>query len=157
MKNVFISCTFTKHHPHEERPCEYIYSKSVLFRYSLAYARLLTDDPHIYILSAKHHVLRLKDKIRPYQVTLNNMSEDERKEWAEKVLQKMRKMKISFENETIFLTGENYQKYLIDKFANASNPLEGKGIGETESFLKSKTGKITESISLCDFLQLQLI
>lgn len=85
------------------------------------------------------------------------MSEDERKEWAEKVLQKMRKMKISFENETIFLTGENYQKYLIDKFANASNPLEGKGIGETESFLKSKTGKITESISLCDFLQLQLI
>ena len=65
-------------------------------------------------------------------------------------------MKISLDDETIFLTGEIYQKYLFNEFTNASNPLKGMGIGETEHWLIKKVGKITESLSLYEFLNEQL-
>ena len=68
---------------------------STLFRKSLAYARSLKPD-HIFILSAKHGVLRLEDKIEPYEQTLSTMGVAKRKAWANDVLGRLHHAVLEF-------------------------------------------------------------
>lgn len=74
---VFISCVSKK----KDCTCEAkdLYN-STYFDYCLKYARTLTDDKNIYILSALYGVLELTDIISPYEKTLNKMCKSERVE-----------------------------------------------------------------------------
>ncbi|MFN3694449.1 MAG: DUF6884 domain-containing protein, partial [Ignavibacterium sp.] len=133
---VLISCTKKK------GPCktqaQYLYT-SPLFKYSLEYARILKPDK-IFILSAKYGLLRLEEEIEPYDKTLNDMSDDEIKSWALKVLEKL-KMECDLEtDEIIFLAGEKYWKDIVclGNIKNYRTPLEGKGIGERLQWLKQQ-------------------
>ena len=100
-KIVLISCV-SKKESHLSK-AEDLY-KSPLFRYSLKYARNL--NPYkIYILSAKHGLLTLNYKIKPYNETLNEMKLEQIKRWSLDVLKKLKKETDLQNDEIIFLAG----------------------------------------------------
>jgi hypothetical protein len=132
--NVFISCVKSKRKTKAKARDIYI---SPLFRYSLKYALSLTSENKIYILSAKYGLLKLDEVIDPYELTLNTMSESEKKKWAYKVYLQMKKYGINFDEDAVFLTGKNYRKYLITKFSNATAPLKNLGLGMQLNFYKN--------------------
>ena len=112
---------------------------SVLFQKALKYARKITFDNKIYILSAKHGLLRLTDKIATYNENMNDKSTDERKQWTKNVLDQMRKEGLDLANDTfVILAGMNYRQYLPDGMLPNVSGLkktemvyaECKGIGE---------------------------
>ena len=143
-KIVLISCVATKRD--KALPAEELYN-SDLFHKTLNYGKSLNPDK-MYILSAKHYLLPLKKVIKPYDVTLNNMAADERKEWANKVLDIMKYKKINLEeDEFIILAGSTYSKYLLPELKNIKLPLKGLRIGQQKSFLKKKLEKLKKSLN----------
>lgn len=141
---VLISCVATKRD--KALPAEELYN-SDLFHKTLNYGKSLNPDK-MYILSAKHYLLPLKKVIKPYDVTLNNMAADERKEWANKVLDIMKYKKINLEkDEFIILAGSTYSKYLLPELKNVKLPLKGLRIGQQKSFLKKKLEKLKKSLN----------
>lgn len=133
---VFLSCVKTK----RKAPCtaEEMYI-SDLFVKSLKYAKSLHPD-HIYILSAKYGLLSLDRKIDPYEKTLVGASKQECKRWAVMVYRQMQQNGIDFSDQAIFLCGENYRKYIMQKFPNGCAPLAGVPFGKQLSFYKNKLG-----------------
>jgi hypothetical protein len=55
-----------------------------LFKLNLKYARQMKPD-EIFILFAKYGLLKLDTEIKPYDLTLNEMSAKEIKRWAERL------------------------------------------------------------------------
>lgn len=134
-KIVLISCASKKRN--DACKARELY-QSTLFKLSLAYAETLNAD-HIFILSALHGVVDLDSIIKPYNVTLNNMSENDKKNWAQNVKIQLKDKGIDFEqDQIIFLAGNNYRKYLICEFKNSKVPMKGLRIGEQLSFLKER-------------------
>ena len=131
---VFLSCVKLK----QNKRCraEELYT-SDLFVKSLTYAKSLKPNK-IFILSAKYGVLELYDVIEPYEKTLNNASEKERKLWAIKCYKQLQEKGVNFNEQAVFLCGQNYRKYLMTKFPNATAPLSNLGIGKQLAFYKSK-------------------
>lgn len=129
---VFLSCGKTK----ASHTCEAekMY-QGELFKKSYEYAKSL-QPRKIYILSAKYNVLELTDIISPYELTLNSMSKLEQKKWAYKCYQQLQQKGCNFNEEAIFLCGENYRKYLSQVFANAKAPLKGVSFGNQLKFYK---------------------
>lgn len=133
---VYIGCVKEKLDHRAKAEDLYI---SDLFKKELAYARSLNPD-HIYILSAKHYLLDLNDIIAPYDETLNDMSAEERKSWAEKVIDKIKEKHISLDKKSIFLAGSNYTEYLVEYFSKAVCPYDKlDGIGYILSWLDKHT------------------
>lgn len=147
--NVFLSCTKEKENK-KCKACE-MYMPSSLFSKSYKYAKSLNPD-HIYILSAKHHLLNLDDMIDPYNQTLNDATEDECREWAEECIKQMKDNNINFNAKTYFLAGESYIKYLREHFPNREEVFDGKGIGEIMHWLDKENGELEES--LYDYLNI---
>ena len=142
-KIVLISCVATKRD--KPLPAQELYN-SDLFHKTLNYGKSLNPDK-MYILSAKHYLLPLKKVIAPYDLTLNNMAAEEKKEWAGKVLDIMRYKKLDLENdEFIILAGSTYSKYLLPELKNVKLPLKGLRIGQQKSFLKKKLEQIKEAL-----------
>lgn len=137
--NVFLSCVSEK----EDHKCAakdlYI---SPLFQKSYAYAQKLNPD-HIYILSAKYFVVDLDEEISPYDVTLKDMSADEKREWVDNVLKKMDEKGIDRSEKTIFLAGHAYLDYLVEHFSDYSIPYQDaglEGIGHILHWLDEQIG-----------------
>lgn len=133
-KIVLISCVSKKLNTRSKAQDLYI---SPLFKKNLQYAKSLNPDK-IFILSAKYGLLRLNEEIRPYDKTLNKMCSNEIKEWANLVLNQLRKLTDLENDEFIFLAGDRYRKYLIPYLQNYKIPLKGLGIGKQLKFLKEK-------------------
>ena len=143
-KVVLISCVATKRD--KPLPAQELYN-SDLFHKTLNYGKSLNPDK-MYILSAKHYLLPLQKVIKPYDVTLNNMAADEKKEWANKVLDIMKYKKINLEeDEFIILAGATYSKYLLPELKNVKLPLKGLRIGQQKSFLKKKLEQLKKAIN----------
>lgn len=136
-KIVLISCVSKKLDRKAKAKNLYL---SPLFKYALSYANTLNPDK-IFILSAKYGLVSLDEEIEPYEKTLNAMKTNERKEWAEKVLLKLKEVSNLNEDEFIFLAGNNYRKFLITNIKNYSAPLKNLGIGKQLKFLKDKITK----------------
>lgn len=132
---IFISCVKQKLSKRAKAKDMYI---SSFFKKQLEYAKCLKPK-NIFILSAKYGVLELDDVIEPYEKTLNNFSEREKKFWAYKCFKQLKKKKVDFKEKTVFLAGNNYRKYLMRKFSDVETPLKGLGIGEQLKFLKEKS------------------
>jgi len=111
--------------------------QSPLFQKSLAYAKQINSN-EIYILSAKYGLIKLNDIIEPYEKTLNKMSVSEKKKWSDEVFTKLQKYEIINNTNFIFLAGENYRKYLIEKLPNYEVPMKGLKIGKQLQFLTEK-------------------
>lgn len=123
---IFIGCVKTKNKGLLKAVDKY---NSNLFKKRLQYARLLTDDIYIYILSAKYGLIKLDDYINDYDVTLNSMNEKDKKIWAYNVIKKAEKFNIKKNDEIIFLCGNNYSKYLKRYYNNYKDPTYGLSLG----------------------------
>lgn len=134
---IFLSCVKSKAATKCEAQKMYT---SDLFKKSLEYAKSLKPNK-IYILSAKYGVLELDEIISPYEQTLNAMTEKERKIWAYKVVKQCEIKGVDFTEKAIFLCGNNYRKYVMQKFKSASAPLSELGIGRQLQFYKNNIGK----------------
>ena len=112
--NVFIACTKSK----EDHKCKAkdIYT-GALFTKSYELAQRL-DNPRIFILSAKYHLLDPEKEIDPYNAYLGDFNSDERHAWADEVYKEMQDAHIDFNAKTYFFCGEHYIEYLRDYFPN---------------------------------------
>lgn len=117
---------------------------SELFKTTLEYSKLIHDKT--YILSAKHHLLKLDDKIESYNKNLNDMEESEILEWA-KNTSKQLKDKISDSDKVYIMTGKTYWKYLIDEIPGEKILLmQGMGFGHRLQWMKNEILKYREKI-----------
>jgi len=117
-----------------------MYSASDLFRKAYSYATKNYD--FVAILSAKYGLLFPDEKIEPYNLTLNDMSSRERKEWADKVFNQMKtRLKLKEFDKVFFHAGKKYREQLIQKLGNmgiqCKVPLEGLGIGKQKAWYKA--------------------
>jgi hypothetical protein len=135
MKVVFISCVSKK----LTRPAraEDLYI-SPLFKLNLAYAKKLKPDK-IFILSARHGLLKLSDRVAPYDTTLNKMPDKARRVWAKKVLTQLRGTVNLEKDKFVFLAGGRYRKYLMPHMRHVQIPMIHLGIGKQLQFLKHAT------------------
>lgn len=142
MKVVLISCASKKLNVKSKAKELYV---SPLFKLNLKYAESLNPDK-IFILSAKHGLLRLDEEVKPYDETLNKIRDFEIKIWADKVLNKLSLLSDLKKDEFIFLAGEKYRKHLLPGVRNFKIPLEGLGIGKQLKFLKEHTKNFCPSV-----------
>lgn len=108
---------------------------SPLFKLNLAYAESLRPDA-IFILSAKYGLVRLEQKLAPYDETLNTKKVSDIKDWAESVLSQLRRVADLEHDEFIFLAGERYRRFILPNLEHARVPLQGLGLGRQLQFLK---------------------
>ena len=134
-KIVLISCASKKRPVRSQAKDLYI---STLFELNLKYAKSLNPDV-IYILSAKYELLNLETEIEPYNLTLNNMTQSEIKEWALRVINQLNEKTDLTNDHFIFLAGNNYRKYLVSSLKSYEVPLEGLPIGKQLQYLKRNT------------------
>lgn len=134
-KIILISCASRKLPTRSKAKDLYI---STLFDLNLRFAYSMNPDA-VYILSAKHGLLNLETEIDPYNLTLNNMTQREIKEWALKVISQLDAVADLSNDHFIFLAGDKYRKYLVPSLRSYEVPLEGLPIGKQLQFLKRNT------------------
>ena len=130
-KVVLISCV--KEKLNKRTKAEFLYT-SDYFKLNLTYAKSLNPDK-IFILSAKHGLIKLDDEIDPYEKTLNNMGVKERKKWASKVVDSIGYETDIKEDEFVILAGGKYREFLLDKITNYKIPMKELGIGDKLKWL----------------------
>lgn len=133
-KVVLISCVSKKLHHKSKAQDLYV---SPLFLKNLKYAKSLNSDK-IFILSAKYGLLRLNEEIEPYDKTLNKMRSNEIKEWANSVLNQLKKVTDIEIDEFIFLAGNNYRKFLLPYLKHYKIPMLGLSIGKQLQWLSKR-------------------
>ncbi|MCL2569687.1 MAG: hypothetical protein FWE16_00595 [Firmicutes bacterium] len=135
MKVILISCVSKKIDKSAKAKDLYI---SPLFIKSLVYAQKLGSD-RIFILSAKYGLVDSEQIIEPYDETLNTKGIEERKNWADKVLQNLKKVADLQKDEFIILAGQNYYEFLVPSLVNVKLPLGRLSIGKRLQWLKENT------------------
>ncbi len=134
-KIVLISCVKSKlNYPAKAKD---LYT-STLFKSNLQYAYQLKPDA-IYILSAKYGLLDLEQMIDPYEMTLNKMSEAEKKIWSRKVLNALQQKADLKSDLFVILAGMNYRKHLLPELTHYEIPLDGLSFGRQLQELKRRT------------------
>lgn len=99
-----------------------------LFKKSLEYAKLINADK-IFILSAKHHLVELDDKLEKYDCYLKTFDIEEIIKWSKMVIKQL-KTKADLKNdEFIILAGRDYYRFFKDDITYMELPLEGMKIG----------------------------
>lgn len=138
MKNiVLISCVKKK--LNRKATAEKIYTSS-LFKKNLIYAKSLKPN-EIFILSAKHGLLKLTDEIEPYDKTLNKMRVNERKKWSKSVINQLKTLADLKNDQFTFLAGEKYRNYLLTELDHVKIPMEGLSFGKQLQWLKKQNNK----------------
>jgi len=134
-KIILISCVSKKLNCKSKAQDLYI---SPLFKKSLIYAKSLNPDK-IFILSAEYGLLSLTDEVEPYDKTLNKMTSNEIKEWANLVISQLQKVSDLNKDEFVFLAGNKYRKCLLSHIKNYKIPMLGLSIGKQLNWLKERT------------------
>ena len=133
-KIVLISCVSKKLNHKSKAQDLYV---GPLFQKNIRYAKSLNPDK-IFILSAKYGLLNLTDEVEPYDKTLNKMTSNEIKEWANLVLKQLQKVSDINKDEFVFLAGNNYRKFLLPHIKNYKIPMLGLGIGKQLKWLTKR-------------------
>ena len=119
---------------------------SPLFRLMLRYALLCTkgDIERIYILSSKHGLLKLTDKVCPYDVSLEALSKEEKENWSRKIANGLKNEGYSLATDRFVILAGNASVHYItgpDKIRKFKQPLRNKRLGEKLNFLKEEIEK----------------
>lgn len=133
--NVFISCGKKK----QESMCRAI--DMYIGNYFKAEANAAEAlGGKIWILSAKYGLLSPNDVIAPYNLRLSWLSATQRKIWANNVVEQMKQAGIDFNEQAVFLCGNDYSKLLVDKFANKKT-LTARSMSDRIAKLKQITNR----------------
>jgi hypothetical protein len=142
---VLLSCTKSKT-PYEA-PAQELYSASPMFQKTLQYGKTLKPDK-MYILSAKHHLVNLNQKLKPYDLTLKDFNKEEKEKWGEEVYKEMKQRGIDpNKNKFVFLAGNEYIKPLLKYIpeSNIETPMAGKRFGQRLKWLNNQLNKLQEA------------
>jgi hypothetical protein len=138
---ALISCTKKK----ADRRCSAreLYSASSFFRKALNVAEAVSDK--VYVLSAKHGLVELSDRLSPYEMTLVGAPRKIQKEWSEKVYESLKRTRPYREAGTIlWFSGMDYRRYLAENIREDGKlsviPLEGLTQGLQGARLKELQG-----------------
>jgi hypothetical protein len=135
-KVVLVSCSAGKED--KPMPAEELYN-SDLFKKQMEYAKKLTNPNDIYIISAKYHLVPLRQKISPYNLTLKEMSAKDREAWAVVVLNQLKEKGYNLDKDKfVILAGNAYRQYLEPHMKNVEVPLDGLRIGQQKKALLQK-------------------
>ena len=118
---VLVSCASKKLNHRARAQDLYV---SELFRKSLAYARTLRPAA-VFILSAKHGLVRPDEQIDPYDVTLNKMSLAEVRAWSDGVFGQLQQHTDADYDRFVFLAGDRYRRSLVPRLRSVDVPMEG--------------------------------
>jgi hypothetical protein len=144
---VLIACSGTKNPEGRKLPAAERYAGD-LFQKSLDYARGVTDENRIRILSAKYHVLRTMDEIPTYDLALDDFKVRDREAWGDRVRGILVSAFGRQPTEVVLLAGEVYADALRDLSRDEEGrvlpwtprrPLKGLNIGEQKSWLLERT------------------
>ena len=119
-KIILITCVAPK--LKNPAPAKELY-QGTLFTELLAYAEAEKPD-YQFILSGKYGLLQLDQRIAPYDVNLNLVTDEELKKWAESVLKDLAEYANFEQDHFILLTNPTYAKHLIPHFKNYEMPVE---------------------------------
>lgn len=118
-KIILIPCCKSKCKKSKTKP---VFAKDLYtgagFKKCLKYARTLTSDENIFILSAKHHLLRLEDEVKWYDKCLKNVNAEEKRQWAAIVNRKLQQVSDLKKDKYIILAGKDYYLNLLDERVN---------------------------------------
>ena len=115
----------------------YLYTGD-LFTKTLKYTETILKPYKIFILSAKHGLLKLDKEIEPYDETLKDKRRDEQKEWANNVLHQLGKECDVKNDNFIILAGADYYQDLIKHLPNVDIHFKKLKFGQRLQFLKRK-------------------
>lgn len=107
------------------------------FKARLAYSRLLDPDG-IFVISALHHVIPLTEFIEPYNVCLEDFSDEEKREWAKICWRQLDWFSDCQNDKYIILAGKDYYEELIKGLNHYEIPIKGLAQGEQLAWLKSQ-------------------
>jgi hypothetical protein len=133
---VLIGCSQEKRDTKGAKvPAATLYT-SQLFRKSLAYARAITTEDRIRILSAEHGALRTTDEIGTYDASIVRLGRPEREAWGERTRAALRSSFGQAPADVIVLAGEKYVQALggvlglKDRPWFVETPLDGMMVGQ---------------------------
>ncbi len=134
MATALVACSKRKlSHP---APARDLY-QGTLFRLSRYYVERRYDT--WYILSARHGLVRPGRVLSPYDVYLGNFSADERRRWAEDVLESLEQRGELTPRCWWVLAGLHYRRHLVPHLpGEVVIPLEGMSLGEQLAWLKER-------------------
>jgi hypothetical protein len=94
-----------------------------------------------FILSAEYGLLSPDAEVDPYERTLNKMKAPERRDWARRVLVKLRP-EMAGTHRVVVLAGDRYREYLLAEIMGlvpeVELPMEGLRIGEQLNWLDAQ-------------------
>jgi len=145
-KVVLVSCSAGKED--KPMPAEKLYN-SDLFKKQLEYAKKLAPSNHIYIISAKYHLVPLNKTIPPYNLTLKEMPASEREKWSDIVKKQLEQKGYNLQKDKfVFLAGNAYRQYLETHMKNVDVPFEGLRIGQQKKALLQKLKETVIKLTL---------
>ena len=117
-------------------PARHLYTSN-WFRKASAYAERVSD--RWYILSAEHGLLDPDTVIDPYENTLNCMPIAERRAWARRVINDLRR-NLEYGDQVFIVAGQRYRENLVEPIrqlgCTVTVPMEGLTIGRQLAWLK---------------------
>ncbi len=133
MKTIaLVPCSATKRNSKIPLAAAELYT-GPLFKKALECADSMKPDA-VYILSAKHHLVKPETKLRNYNMLLSKQPAAYRREWADKVLEQLREEGVDLEKDRIvFLTGKAYYANLVKHIKHICIVGEGMPIGRKMS------------------------
>ncbi len=151
-----VACSKTK----ASRPAQArdLYT-GTLFKRASAYAERMCDV--WYVLSAKHGLVHPDTALNPYDVSLYDMSKQQRLEWAANVLAALRELGF-FEppmfhsagemTRWLILAGKRYRKFLVPGLIGEriEIPLAGMGIGQQIEWLDEALLELSTRCRMCE-------
>lgn len=140
MRIGLLSCTKQK----QGYPCKASIMYSASPRFALAYMYAKRTCDRIYILSAKYGLIHEDTVIEPYNTTLKDQSDSERRNWADKVLTDLGQLHSLTDNEYIIIAGMNYCEHLLPRLRNYKRPLQGVPLGSWIPALKALIKKFDQ-------------
>lgn len=129
---VLISCVKSKK-PNAAKARDLFISP--LFKSKMEFAQRYKPD-EIYVLSSKYGLVELDQVVEPYDVELSKQSETEKRAWASKVLEALKKRSNLNSDKFILLASSQYRKYLIPALKHFEIPLDGLRFGKQLQRLK---------------------
>lgn len=134
MRNKLYLVSCTKRKNQKSAMCKDVYN-SVLF--NMIKSRV--EGQEWYILSAKYYLLHPTTLIKPYDVTLNTMSKQERKTWSEHVVKNI--LSVAKKDQTVVILAGNKYREFIEPLLTEHDiifevPLKGMGIGQQQKYIK---------------------
>lgn len=134
MRIALIACSKTKQSG--KHKAQELYT-SLLFRLAWGYVSQHFDK--IFILSAKYGLLDPEKYVKDYDLTLNTMSIDERRNWSARVAKQIRQ-EVGADDELHFFCGKRYREFTAMSFREQTclYPLKGLGIGRQLQWYKNR-------------------